>query len=403
MKRKLCFVMALACLLSCVLLLPVWGAQDSQDMSWAVVTYTYDPDVEGQTPQSGKLSLQAGGEQNYLHRCSRITWDTAKAQLFIDGVLCEGENAYLSQAGRYVLTVSDKDTGESVSYAVEVLPVVKALLAVGEDTVEEYYFEYDKGTKKFIPATFMQYPVIVCTNVNAKITVDDGVKDAETVIYSGDEITRLGSHTLRFTSNGIAWVAPYCVSACTAQTVFDESKGKNCLEIGVGTFPGELSVVLDGGLTLPAGSTYRLYEMGQHTLDVMLDGRTVDEAGALPGQNALCLQMAILLPSDEIKQPFVLDFSRWDATFYVDGKLIEGDYRIESAGEHVFVAKDKEGKTIANAFLVKRERKDAGTMHTELMITFNNRHHLYAFLLAVPVLALIAAAAYFFLQRRRIV
>lgn len=400
MKRKLCFVLALLCLLPCVLLLPALGAQDA---AWGVLTYTYDPDTEGQIPQSGKLSVLGNGEQNYLHRPSTITWDAENALLFVDGEQHEGGSAYLSQAGRYELSVTNKDTGESFSYAVEILPVVKALLSTGEDVVEEYYFEFDKETKKFAPATFMQYPVIVCTNASAKITVDDGVKDAEMVVYSGDEITRLGSHTLRFTSNAMAWNAPYCVSACTAQTVFDEALGKNCLELKVGNFPGELSVLLDDELLLPPGSVHRISRMGQHTLSATLDGRVIDESGALPGQNGLCLQMALLLPSDEIKQPFVLDFSRWDACFYVDGERIEGDYRIESAGEHVFVAKDEHGNTIKNAFLVKRDYREAGTPYTELAISFNNHHHLYAFLMLIPVLALIGVAVYFFLQRRRIV
>ncbi len=401
MKRKLCLVMVLVLALSCVVTLPVWGAQDAQDMSWAVLTYTYDPDTEGQTPQSGKLTLE--GEQNYLHRCSTIAWDAENAILFINDEPCEGGRAYLGQAGRYELTVTHKQTEDSVSYTVELLPVVKALIKTGEDNFEERYFSFDEKTKKFASLTFLQYPTFVCENANAKITVDDGVKDAETVVMSGATVERLGTHTLRFTSNGRAWIAPYCVSVCTAQTVFNEALGKNCLELCVGEFPGEFSVTLDGATPLAAGSTHVLSQMGQHKLDVKLNGRTVEESGAVPSRSALCLQMAILLPSSEIEEPFVLNLSRWDAKFYVDGKPVEGDYRIDSAGEHIFVAVDENGTRIENAFLVKTSRTDFGISHTELKITFYNGHHLYAFLLALPALALVAAAVYFFLQRRRIV
>lgn len=402
MKQRFCLIMALLLLLLCVFAMPVWGAQAAQDMSWAVLTYTYDPDFQGVEPPSGKLSVN-NGETNYLHRCSTIVWDRENAILTINDVVCEGEVVYLNQAGNYELTVTHVDTGEEISYAVELLPVVKATFPLDDGGVEEHYFTFNTETKKFDSLTFLQYPTIVCTNANPKITVDNNVKDAETVILSGDTVERFGSHTLRFACNGRAWMAYYTVSACTTQTVFDEQLGKNCLEILVGEFPGELSVTLDGHTPLNEGSTHRLSAMGQHTITATLDGRKITETGALPTGNGLCLQMAILLPSDEITEPFVLNTSRWDAFFYVDGKLIEGDYRIDSAGEHVIIAADQNGERIENAFLVKRSRTDVGTTLTELKITFHNRHHLYAFLLALPALAIAAAAVYFFLQRRRIV
>ena len=226
MKQKICLVMALAFLFLCAAALPVWGAQAAQDMSWAVLSYTYDPDYPAQEPPSGKLSVN-NGETNYLHRCSTIVWDTQNAILSINGAVCEDDVAYLDKAGPYELTVTHVDTGEEISYEVELLPVVKAVFPLDDGTLEEQFFTFNTETKKFNSLTFLQYPTIVCTNANAKITVDDGVKDAETVVLSGDRIDRLGSHTLRFSSNGRAWFAPYCVSACTAQTIFDEASGKS--------------------------------------------------------------------------------------------------------------------------------------------------------------------------------
>ncbi len=389
MKRKFCLIMLLACLLSFVGVLPAGAVQD---ISWASLTYIYDPDTEGAVPQSGKFSFEQGKE-NYLHRASTVMWDHERADLYLDGTLCEGGSLYLWEAGNYELRLQSKASEESYTCLAVLLPVIK---------VGEQYFEFDEKTKEFLAPTFMTYPVIECANVTT-ITLDDGVMDAEKIIHSGDTVERLGDHSLSLSSNGRAWFAPFCVSACTAQIVYDEALGKNCMLLTVGDFPGAFSVLLDEDTALLPSSEYRLTEMGQHKLRATLDGREIDEKGALPSEQALCLQLAILLPSATIKEPFVLHLSRWDADFYMDGERIEGDYRITAAGEHVFYALDENGKRIENAFLLKTSPKDAGTSYTELTINFRSPHILYALLVILPVLALIAAAVYFFLQRRRIV
>ncbi len=380
------------CLLLPVLGLPVWGAQDAQDVSWAVLSYTYDAESEEVPGESGKLSLREGGVC-YLHRYSTITWDVEHALLAVDGVPCEGESVYVKQAGRYELTVTNKETGDTICYVVEMLPVIKA----GEE-----YFVFDEALGKFQAPTFLYYPVIECENVS-NIVLDEGTQYADKKFASGTQVARFGKHSLRIVSQSREWRGDFLISACTAATrPAKEQGGKNYLEICVGSFPGELSVTLDGSTPLAAGEVYELTQMGQHTLSATLNGKEIPTV-ALPSAGALCLQMSILLPTNEITEPIVLHFSRWDACFYVDGELIDGDYRIASAGEHVFVATDASGKRIENAFLVKTESMDAGTSHTELTVTFYNRHHLYATLVALPVLALIGVAVCFFLKRRGIV
>jgi len=391
MTRKLLFILLIVCLLLPVVALPVLGAQDQQSMSWALLTYTYDPDAEGQTPQSGKISYRDGG-RSYLHRYSTISWDHENAILTLDGTLCEGESVYIKEAGIYELTVTSTATGDSLTYQIVMLPVIK---------VGEQYFDFDEKTEKFYADPFLCFPAIECENV-ADMLLDEGRDIAIKDFQSGMQVTHFGSHVLKLSGNGKEWRAEFEVSACSVQTLYNEEAGESGMLISVGDFPGALTVLLDGATPIGEGGQVWLTKMGQHVLDVELDGKKL-EASALPSEKELCLQMAILLPSSEIKEPFILNFSRWGATFYVDGELIEGDYRIASAGEHVFVAKDENGNVIENAFLVKMDRMDAGTSYTEMTITFNNRHHLYALLLAVPALALIAAAVYFFLQRRRIV
>ncbi|MBO7341741.1 MAG: hypothetical protein J6U87_03565, partial [Clostridia bacterium] len=212
-----------------------------------------------------------------------------------------------------------------------------------------------------------------------------------------------GKHTMSFVSKGKEWRAEFVIAACTAAVKpAKDDGGKNYLEIRVGEFPGELSVMLDGNTPLAAGQVYELTKMGQHTLAATLNGQQISGT-AMPTKGALCLQMSILLPDSKITEPFVLHFSRWDAIFYMDGERIEGDYRMTSAGEHVFVALDENGERIENAFLIKTESMDAGTPQTELTITFYNRHHLYAVLVALPALVLLGVALCFFVKRRGIV
>ena len=392
MKVKIFLFLLTVCLLVPVLALPAFGAQDAQDKGWAVVSYTYDPDVQDQPGESGKLSYRADGVF-YLHRYSTLTWDTQNAFLRVDGVLCEGESLYIKQAGSYDLTVTNKTTGESLSYKVEMLPVIKA---------GEQYLTFDESQGKFESEAILNFPALVCDNVSV-VVLDEGTMHADKNFVSGTQITRFGKHTMRLVSKSREWRAEFVIAACTAAVrPAKVEDGKNYLEIRVGEFPGELSVTLDGVTPLAQGQVYELTKMGQHTLTATLDGEQIP-AAALPNKGALCLQMSILLPESEITEPFVLHFSHWDATFLVDGKRVEGDYRIASAGEHVFVALDESGNPIENAFLVRAESMDPGISHTELTITFYNHHHLYAVLVAIPALALIGVAVCFFVKRRGIV
>ena len=104
-----------------------------------------------------------------------------------------------------------------------------------------------------------------------------------------------------------------------------------------------------------------------------------------------------------LEEPVLLQLSRWDATFYVNGKQIKGDYRVARSGKNVITAFDKDGKQIEGAFLLKAVGSDAGTEYTALELEFDNPHTIYAIIMIVPAVLMIAAAVFFFLRRRRIV
>ena len=390
MKKKICLVTLLVLLLALAVAIPVLAAQEAEDVSWAVLTYTYDPDTEGMTPQSGKISFTKGKETK-LERLSTVTWDAERAILFLDGVPCEGGSVRIEQAGPYELTVMKKDDGKKMSCSLTMLPVIKA---------DDEYFAIDPQTGVFYDHTFTRYPVIECLNVE-RMRLNFGKLGGQPNFQTGTRVTEFGRHTLELISKGQSISVDFYVKICTAKKTFDEALGKNCLVLNVGTFPGEVSVLLDGVTPLSPG-TYTITKVGQHTIHATVDGKVL-EGNALPTARNLGLQMIVTLEDAEIDEPITILFSQWDAIFYVDGKRIEGDYRVAGAGDHVFTATDAAGNQITDAFYIQPSQDAAGEAGAEMVVTFRNPHHLYALLLIVPALAMIGAMVYFFLKRRNIV
>ena len=392
MKRKLCLVIALAMLLGLLAVLPVMAAQGATDLSWASLTYTYDPDTEGGAQKSGLISFTAGNE-TYLERYSTITWTEATTMLYVNGELQVGGAIRLEKAGRYALAVVNGTTGERNECTVVMLPVIKA---------DDEYVSFSSELKEFNEHSFTRYPVITCENVD-QIDLDKGMSTAVNNFQSGTQITTMGRHTMKIVSRSTAFNVTFNVAVCTAQKMYDEALGVHCLAITVGEFNGEVSALLDGTTPLAPG-VHKITAPGQHRVTAMCNGENVVALNAFPTVDALNLQVELLLPTGkELEEPVTFLFSRWDATFYVDGELIEGDYRLTDAGEHVFVAKDKDGNVIENVFLLRMAAEDVGTTYTELTLNFNNPHHLYVIFLIIPAVLMIAAAVFFFLQRRRIV
>lgn len=390
MKQKICLIALLAVLVTLLLAMPVWAAQEAEDVSWAVLTYTYDPDAQGLEAKSGMISFTKGKETR-LERLSTITWDEERALLFVDGEPCTGGSVRIERAGAYELTVMNKNSGKKLSCSVTMLPVI---------TADGEYFSIDPQTGVFYDHTFTRYPVIECLNVE-RMRLDYGKVGGNSNFQSGTQVAQFGRHKLELISKGQSTSVDFYVKICTVQKIFDEERGKNCLLLNVGVFPGEVSVLLDGMTPLTPG-THTVTKMGQHRIDAVVDGRKLD-SDALPTARMLGLQMNVTLDTAEIKEPVTILFSQWDAVFYVDGKRIEGDYRVASAGEHVFVAKDAEGNQIMDAFFVQPTEQEAGEGAAEMVVTFRNPHHLYALLLVAPALAMIGAMVYFFLKRRKIV
>jgi hypothetical protein len=186
--------------------------------------------------------------------------------------------------------------------------------------------------------------------------------------------------------------------------VYDEELGKNCLVLSVGDFGEDFTVYLDTFTALTPG-VHKVTNVGQHTITAkQMKGAVAQNVSRVsPSPQDLNLQVQLLIEELTLDEPITLPLSRWDATFYVNGKQIEGDYRVADSGKNVITAFDKDGKQIEGAFLLKKVGSDEGTQYTELILDFNNPHFLYAILMIIPAALMIAAAVFFFLRRRRIV
>ncbi len=395
MKRSICLCMLFFLLIGLVAAFPA-AAAPAQETFWATATYTYDPVDENDTPKSTVISLASLDSQKqpktYLERACTVSWLADRASCKINGVLQEGESIHLEKAGKYDITLSHKDTGETWLGTLIVLPVIK----FGDE-----YATFDHANARFYDRFFTFYPVVECTNVDS-MALDEGMASYDKNFQSGSLITQMGRHTLKIVSNNQVYSYTFYISACTAQKVYDTEANMHSLLLTVGEFPDEVVVTLDGEKTLEPG-VHRVSAVGQHTVTATLNGNPITAMGATPSAQELNLQVIVVLPKTEVEEPIVLRLSIWDATFYVDGEKIEGDYRLESSGEHEFVAKDASGKVIQNAFLFRVSELDEGETHTTLTLTFRNPHHTYVIFFIIVAVLLIAAAVFFFLQRRRIV
>ena len=395
MKKIICLC-ALFCLLLGLAAPLCVSAAPAQESFWATATYTYDPVDENDTPQSKVISLASLDSQKqpttYLERASTIGWNADLADCRINGVLQEGESVRLDKAGRYDIKLTHKETSEAWVGILTVMPVIK----VGEE-----FMRCDPSTGVFYDHFFTSYPVLECTNVD-KMSIDKGTTNYDDNFQSGTLITQMGRHSLKIVSNNQVFNFTFYVSACTAQKVYDEALGMHTLRLTVGEFPDDVKVTLDGKSELAPG-VHTITAVGQHSVSATVNGTQINAIGAVPASQELNLQVLVVLPKTEVEEPIVLRLSIWDATFYVNGEKIEGDYRLESHGEHKLVAKDADGKVIENAFLFRISEADEGVSYTALTLHFDNPHYTYVIFFIIVAVLLIAAAVFFFLQRKRIV
>ena len=377
MKRRILLIITVALvLLATLTVISVCAA--GEDYAWATLEYAYVPLEDGGAIETGRLKNEMA-----LERAVDITFDPEKVELRLDGTLIESSPLHLEEAGRYRIALVNKATAARYDYVV----LLKPVLNISEGQV------------------FTYYPTLLCSNAT-KFCLDEGKATWDDDIVSGDVINSLGAHELRvYGCNGQIFEYSFYVKACMAERVFDAASGKEGLKVTVGTFDdiSDLAVYLDGSTTpLPAGESI-VTGVGQHSIKATMAGVEITNLHALPSQADLRIQLDLIVPSEPSKTPLYFQFSRWDAVFYVDGKPIEGDYRVANHGEHVIVAKDANGNVIENAFLVRAGETHEPFVKTELYVNFDNPHNVYVIFVIIPAIALIAVAGWFFLQRRRIV
>ena len=372
-RRALAFAAAMLLLLGVVAVLP---ASAAEDISWATLNYTCVSPFSA-SPETGLIrnGIQLAGS-------TVITAGSEGVVLMLDGVAQAGNTVTLEKAGRYNLKIAKEGKlTEAYDYEVVILPAVN----VYEGQI------------------FTSYPTIVCENVEGMVLnkgKDGWIRDFQ----SGSTVTHLGAQTLEFQGTNCTFSMTFAVMVCTVERGYDEALGLEGMTIRVGEFEGQtLDVRFDGATVLAPGSVTFVTAVGQHTLDVQMNGEKIANLSALPNSADLNLKIDITLPNQTIKQPSVLRFSAWDANVYVNGKLVEEDYRVEKSGEHVIEVRDASGNLVPDAFCVRTSADDAGVVSSRVTIVFDNPHDLYAVLLALPALALVGVAVYFSVRRKQIV
>ncbi len=401
MRRKVCFALGAVLLLLPLALFSVQATTVSTD-EWAVVNYLYDPDFEGAEQAGGTISFRQDAK-NYLRRYTTLSWNAQAIEVTVtpishkEPVNVENGTCRIVKAGEYTVTVKNIADGTIVSCTVTMMPVVK---------MSGQYMQVNATSGKFWRTAYNYYPAIVCENV-------DQIELDRTNIASGTRLDQFleerdrpvfGEHVLKFISGSYATSVYIDMYVCLAQKTYDEELGMNCLVLTVGDFGEDFSVFLNGVTPLSPG-VHKITAVGQHMISATrAKGGTTQKVGNVsPPPQQLKLQVELLMDDLTLEEPITLQLSRWDADFYVNGKRVEGDYRVTANGKNAITAFDKDGKQIEGAFLLKEVGSDVGTEYTELVLEFDNPHFLYAILMIIPAALMIAAAVFFFLRRRRIV
>lgn len=378
MRRLLSTACVLFILLSaCIVPLSV-NAEEGND--WMKITYSLEPEEEGAAPVTGTVTANAEIPGN----CT-LHWDTTLATLMVNDLVVE-EGFKLDMAGEYELRVIDQaNSRQFVVYKIKVLPNIN--LVNGQ--------------------VFTTYPTIVCTNA-LEMEYRKGT-GASADLESGSTVRDLGSHLLTVFGKGkndsvVKFEYRFYVKACHAERVFDQASGKEALNIIVGSFDDLIiNATLDGTRVLSEGSNIET-KVGQHTLDLLVNGEPMNSSQKRPSEEALFLHVELYMDAQESKDPFYFDLSRWDADFLLDGKAVkEGDVRVGKHGAHTLSVCDANGQVMQNGLAVTVGEAETPTLMSELNFTFRNPHILYAIIIAVPAVILLGAAGYFLLARRRVV
>lgn len=375
MKRKILVLLLLVFLLSSFLaVLPVSAA----DNEWRKITYTVAPRNEGEQPVTGEVTTKG-----VIPGSCTLNFDPAKTELTVNGQPAEN-GVSLSVAGVYRLGMTNlAQPQQKLSVEVTVLPDIN--VADGQ--------------------VFTTYPTITFTNaVSVEHQRDLNLAKP---LASSTQLRELGRHTLTVFGkdpDGYTIKFPYVfyVKACDAVRTKDPATGKEALDVIVGSFDDmTVEATLDGEPLLTGSNI--VTKVGEHQLSVKLNGVELDQPHTMPDAAQTALRIDLYVDSFEEKEPFYFDFSGWDARILLDGKPVSGKVRIDGYGSHVLTVVDENGNAIEGAFLVSVKDQELPSVFTNLKLTFRNPHLIYAIIAAVPALALLVAACYYFLARRRVV
>ena len=399
MKRCISVGMALLALFAMLIVLPAHAEVSAAEaQSWAVLSYIHEGMSEGQ---------RVVPDQRYT-KPTTITCNANVSYMLLDDGEDQLDSISLQKAGRYKIEVVNKETHNTAAYTVYVLPMLN----------------FEDGQ------TFISYPTVECANEVVSMRLDAGMQNSR-YITSGDVVTGLGKHDLHIEGvNGETWDYKFYVKACSAEQIFNEERGLFGVFLQVGAYEDlAIEVRVDGGSeALKNGESKFISTLGQHTINVTVDGSAISKTdfNSKPTAEELKVQVDLTLPAEsarenaqtagfELDKPLTLKLSYYNADFYLlsdwdedaqkyqKEKKIKGDYRVATSGDHVLVAKDAEGNEIESAFFVREAESNGGVAKTRLTLTYSNPHDLWALLVAVPAGVLIVLAAWFLLRRRKIV
>lgn len=370
MKKRFLLGAILLSILICVLIaIPICAAQD---FSFATLRYVCDPEEQGGEQASGVLGKNASFSCGVTISCN-----TDSAVLLVDGEEMASGSVYLCDAGRYTLTVKERDGRASFEYELTILPAVN--ITDGQ--------------------IFTCFPVVECENAT-RMTLNRYRPFFVADLKSGTTVEQFGQHVLEIAGKGCTFEIVFYVRPCNVTRSYDAESGKNVLLFEVGEFEG-VSVMLDGK-ELTAG-THTVSAVGQHTVSATQNKEPITLGSALPSKEELFMQVQLVIPETTSRKPITLALSRWDADFYLDGEPVSGNIRIERSGEHVLEIRDADGNVMENALRIYASVEDSGTDATTVTLTFDNPHHTYVIFILIPALALLVLAGCFLVLRRRIV
>ena len=407
MKRRLSILMMLCLLLSCLLPMAASAQSDAEETpAWAALSYR---SLTGEGEEPAAEVPMTPTQRAQITDSVEILFDTELSVVELTYQTQPVDPGYtITKAGTYTFKVFEKvnyipggNNKNYVNYTVEYAPNV--IVKNGEEE-----------TRLAGGAVYQYHPTLICDNA-VKIEVRQNVNKIEyasgAAWPTADKFPQFGEFAIDIygynNSNGSSVIKTYVfkIYPCVASQDFDWETGQHTLKITTGKFEG-VSYLLDGKETLADNTTKTVTAVGEHTLDILLNGERVDPSlyryYGMPTAEDLALRIVLELDTDVWDMPRTLNFSRWNANIELNGEPVSGDILIDSHGEHVLRVVDDEGNEIENCFLISVGGSEA-TVESELTVTFDNPHYVYVIFIIVPAALLLAAAVGFLILRRKIV